>query len=198
MTAEAKLSAAAVNAEAVLLVDALAAAYVTDQLYPIATEQPIFTRAVDALRSANDLPRALDIGPGIFLFNDSEVVTSREGADRLAKRLFVHDVGAFEILGRIEAHDLVKVFELINREVDDVEGEGGPFLALMAKGVDTIRLLPRDVVEGKEGGGARNEEGDRDDRVAGLLEVAKDPAAIAAQLTESDDDLDAVAKKFVE
>ena len=198
MTAEAKLAVGAVDAEAVLLVDALAAAYVTDQLYPIAAEQPIFTRAVDTLRSATHLPLALHIGPGVFLFNDVEVVTSRDGAERLARRLFVHDVGACKILGRIEAHDLVKVFELINREVDDVEAEGGPYLALMAKGVDTIRLLPRDMVEGKEGGGATNGEEDRDERVADLLEAAKDSATIAAQLTKDDDDLDAITMKFVE
>ena len=114
------------DAEAIILVDALGAALATYQLYPAPENQPVYQRAVETLSMVDHLPFTFDIGPGVFLVAGSPVPSEREGADRLAKLLFVHDIGSLRIVAPVSASDMTHLFEIVNVDAFEcLEAEGG-------------------------------------------------------------------------
>ncbi|MFQ5947424.1 MAG: HEAT repeat domain-containing protein [Acidimicrobiia bacterium] len=183
--------------ETAMLVDALGVAWAAFQLYGDPRRQKAFIRAVATLGSASRFPWLVEVGPGGFLWNGEEVATRREGVERLAKRLFVLDVGALEFGAPPQGEDLVRLFELIQHDEREIEETGEPSFATTHGAVGAVRLLERamlvDARNGEEGpqrGGGRG---------ASLLESAGDPEAfIDAMLTDAGRDVGMLTARFVE
>ncbi|MFQ5554420.1 MAG: HEAT repeat domain-containing protein [Acidimicrobiia bacterium] len=107
------------------LLDALGTAWSTFGLYPDPVNQPAFVRAVEMLGAEIVPPLVVLIGPGTFLDGEEEVVTRRDGSDRLARELFLHDVEALRISGSMTSSDLLKLFRTIARDDEEVRHDGG-------------------------------------------------------------------------
>ncbi len=169
--------ARSVAAEAV---DALAAAFGTCLLYPSPEGQPIFTRSIERLGELGYWPLPIGVGPGFFEFDGEPLPMERDGAERLAKLLFVHDIGELRLNSAVRSEDLISVFEILTSDEEMVQDGGGAHVLVEMSGIKSMRLVHRFATLEEE----EEEEPDRDSRVDRLLELAADPERFAAQLVE--------------
>lgn len=192
MTAEpATLDPGAASAAAA--VDALAAAFSAFQLYPRPADQPVFLRALETLTALDRYPLEIDIGAGSFGFADEPIVCERDGAERLAKLLFVHDIGELRLLGRPRPEEVVTVFDIISSDQDATRDGGGAHVLVEAAGVTSMRLVHRFATLEEE----EEEEPERDDDVISVLELATRPEEFAEALVrEAGSDPDRLAERF--
>jgi len=170
------------------VLNALGAAWVTHQLYPNPTEQVPFLRAVDLVAAhVGSLP-PIAVGAGVFLVEGMEIESRREGTDKLARRLFIHDVELIEFVGEPSPSGLAAFFEVIARDDEEVEKAGGIAASLVGTSGVGIRIKQRGLLNLVAGGDVPvvfDEEGDRqeDDSLPTLARIAlhgAEPAEIAA------------------
>ncbi len=193
------------------MLDALGTAWSTYLLYPNPADQPAFQRALGVLGTFAGSALTLDIGAGSFHFAGKQLSSHRDGAERLATRLFVHDVQSLRMGRAPTGAELSAFFAAVAREETDISDLGGLDLALQFAGVESILVTRRgllgdrpDVEDGDDEWGW--EQPSPDDAGEGVLErtatamkVAEGapPEEIAAQLLEvADGDVDLVAKHF--
>ncbi len=104
---------------AVRVLDALGAAWSTYRLYPDPRRQPPFLRAVATLEAAvGELP-VIGVGPGTFFIDGEEVLPERDGTERLARRLFLHDVETIELVAETSPDGLDAFFAVLAADDDD-------------------------------------------------------------------------------
>lgn len=175
MTGHGSDGAAGVAAQ---LIDALGAAWSTAQLYPTPTDQPIFQRSMEALGAAA-YPAAFQIGPGVFMVGSDEIDGVRDGADRLAKRLFIHDIATMEMVGKPAPTELLTFFEILEAEEHELTAQGGPQAVLAGSGVTSIRLVDRFVAAGA---GEEGQERSRHPELEELLAYGSNPQEFAQRL----------------
>ncbi len=162
-----------------LLVDALGMAWSTYQLYPEPAAQPAWERAMEELKQTEAVyPLYTEVGTGAFVADEEEVRGSREGVARLVKRLFVHEVAALQLAAPPRDDELLRLFEVLDTDDEEVRSLGGVRFALLNAGIEAIQVVQRSMLVESED--AANEA--RDTEVAKLLRDAADPEAFAAEL----------------
>lgn len=137
---DARLALDPVEEHAVRFLNALGAAWITFQLYPNPAQQEPFLRAVAVV---NDEAGAspIGVGPGIFVIDEEEYVPEREGAEKLARRLFLHDVEQVLGVGGASPEGLADLLGIIARDDDEVRAQGG--IAMVLSGVANSGLVLR-------------------------------------------------------
>jgi hypothetical protein len=106
------------------VVDALGVAWTTFTLYPDPAAQAPFAWAVDALSVDLKHPVTLVLGPGSF-FHETDEIRASEGAVRLARELFLHDIEYLRFKGNTSADGLVGFFRAIELDDEEVRSRGG-------------------------------------------------------------------------
>jgi len=141
--------------------DALGAAWITYQLYPNPAEQQPFVRAVDTLNAA---PRGetIFVGPAVFVLAGEEYEAKRDGVEKLARRLFIHDIEFFVISGNATPAGLAELFAVAAGDDVDVKNQGGVLAMLAGADPAGIDLHPRGLLNLAPG------EGDLDAEVVPL------------------------------
>ncbi len=174
-------------------VDALAAAFGAYQLYPTPADQPVFVRSLEALHGLDRFPLEIEIGAGTFSYGGALVPAEREGAERLAKLMFVHDMAEIRILGRPEAQDVVTMFDILSTDEEVAGDAGGAHMLLEAAAVASIRLVHRFATLEED----EEEEPERDDEVVEVIDLATRPREFAeALIAEAGGDPNALADRF--
>jgi HEAT repeat protein len=182
------------NEELVEGLDALGAAFSTYQLYPNPLEQDVFGRSVEKLASLQALPLYAEVGPKAFMHGEDLIEATRDGVDRLVKRLFIHDVSALQIAGPPTPEEVGQVFGILEREYDDVRSSGGAVALASGLGIESIRLIQRSMLIESENATTSDE---RDPELASLLEEAADPSRFAENLlAAAGEDKEALRDRF--
>ncbi len=164
---------------AAAVVDALGAAWSIHALYPDPLEQPAFVRSVDAIREVAGEAFIVNVTPAGFFHDGEPLEDVRGSAGRLAKRLFVQNVDTLEVTGMPTERDVVRFFDLLARDEQDVTAGGGVGAALARDGVTSFAVSDRaPLAESTELSGT-----ERDEKVDSILAQGSDPEAFAADLT---------------
>ncbi|HHC08749.1 MAG TPA: hypothetical protein ENK55_08540 [Actinobacteria bacterium] len=173
------------------LLNGLGAAWVTFQLYPNPLDQAPFLRAVDLLAEhAGDLP-PIGIGPGTFFVGGEEIVPEREGVEKFARQLFVHDVETLEVVGDPTAQGLAAFFEVISRPDDEVADAGGIAAALVGMPSSGLRIKQRGLLNLVAGDGTESEP---IDPLAELVGELPEPARAALHGADPDEIAEAIVE----
>ena len=161
------------------LLDALAVAWTTTQLYPNPADQPIFERSVATVARLAPTTPALLVRSGSFAVDGTDVPAKRDGVDRLARRFFVHDVEVVEFQGPPTAHDLLELFRILGQEEREILAAGGLKAAIGAGGVKSFQFRQRRMLTDEP-------ENDffRESDVSQAIESGADPEEFAAGMME--------------
>ncbi len=179
----------------VVAVEALGTAWTVHSLYPDPETQPAFRRAIETLRDAVESDMALTIEGQRFLSDGFEIETEREGAERLARRCFVHHIESIRFEEAPTALDVAKLFASLAKEEDSVRASGGVAAALRRDGVASMSVVQRTQLRVIED----DEITDRDGRVQSVIEQGADPKEFALALMEkAGGDPDRLADLFLE
>ncbi len=195
--------------EATRLLSALGAAWTTYRLYPNPVDQPAFQMAVQALASFEGSHLGFEVGAGWFAWNGEPLESRRDGVDRLATQLYLHDVETLRLAEPPTARDLATFYGLIDGD-DAGHEHGGIDVALDAAGITSLAVVRRGLL-GRRGDSedveapGRGAGADGDGEAAALSEGAKfvvegaPPTEVAAWLErDAGGDPAAVAQRFVE
>jgi hypothetical protein len=156
---------------ALALVEAVATAWTTFTLYPDPSQQPAFTRAVVALADPLTPPLVVGVGPGRFLLGEEPLPIAREGAERLAREMFLHDIEYVKFIGGATLDGLVGFFRAIALSDSHVREIGGIRSVLREVPATGIQIQQRGLLVLTDDG---------DGRPALLLTETMSPAAAAA------------------
>ena len=161
------------------LVDALGVAWTVHGLYPDPENQPAFTRGIaDVAQASDGEPFSVTVGPGAFIIDGEEFRTERQAAERLAVRLFIHKVELLRFVAAPAERDVVRLFNNLALEPDEVAAAGGIAAALARDGVTAFSVVERTELSDI---GAEDEI-ERDGDVAAVMADGLDPAAFALEL----------------
>lgn len=169
-----------VDEVALAMVENLGMAWGTFALYPNPANQPAWERAMAALIDLPGYPVFAEVGTGEFTSSEGAIEASREGAARLVKRLFLHDVAAIELLGPPRSDELIKLFEALSEDDEALRAQGGPRAMLINAGVESIAIVQRTMLQENED----IEELERETEVQEALQFVGDPEALASELME--------------
>ncbi|GBE21032.1 MAG TPA: hypothetical protein ENH00_05975 [Actinobacteria bacterium] len=163
------------------VVEALAGAWTVYNLYPDPETQPSFHRIGESLRATAAIRNVwLDVGPGFFLCDDQEVQVTREAAERLAQRCYVHNIASLGLTDPPSDRDLALFLRVLALEEQVVEQGGGVPALLMREGVSGLSVVTRIPLSV----GAEGPTFERDDVVRDAMAGAMDPVEFAAVLIE--------------
>lgn len=161
------------------IVDALGVAWTMYGLYPDPENQPAFARAIaDVGECASSEMVSVSVGPGSFLIDGEEFRTERQAAERLAVRLFVHNVESMRIAETPTERDMLRLFDILSREPETVSMAGGVAAALSRDGVTLFSVVERSDL----GDIGEVDQVERDDDVQAVMTDGHDPVAFAAEL----------------
>jgi hypothetical protein len=137
---DARLALDPVEEHAVRFLNALGAAWITYQLYPNPAQQEPFLRAVTVVNDEAGSP-PIGVGPGIFVIEDEEYAPEREGVEKLARQLFLHDAEQVLSVGGATPEGLAALLGIVAQDDDDVRAQGG--IAMVLSGVENSGLVIR-------------------------------------------------------
>ena len=137
---DARLALDPVDEHAVRFLNALGAAWITYQLYPNPAQQEPFLRAVTVVNDEAGSP-PIGVGPGIFVIEDEEYAPEREGVEKLARQLFLHDAEQVLSVGGATPEGLAALLGIVAQDDDDVRAQGG--IAMLLSGVENSGLVIR-------------------------------------------------------
>ena len=164
------------------VVEALAGAWTVYNLYPDPETQPSFHRIGESLRQAvSEGDVWLDVGPGFFIRDGEEIEASREAAERLAQRCYVHHIASVGVTGSPKDRDLAAFMRVLALDEDTIEEGGGLAALMLREGVGGLAVVSRTPL-------AIDAEGltfDRDASVRDAMAGALAPAEFAAALVEA-------------
>ena len=164
----------------VAIVEALGTAWTVHSLYPDPASQPAFRRAIESIRGVIGDPITLDLDVGGFLSGGVAVATDREGADRLAKRCYLHHIESVMMLSPPTEDEVARLFAALDRDEKASMAAGGIEAALRRGGVSSFTVVQRSQLAT----GAREQAIDRDPAVREILENVLSPAEFASRLIE--------------
>jgi hypothetical protein len=162
---DARLALDPVEEHAVRFLNALGAAWITYQLYPNPAQQEPFLRAVTVVNDEAGSP-PIGVGPGIFVIEDEEYAPEREGVEKLARQLFLHDAEQVLSVGGATPEGLAALLGIVAQDDDDVRAQGG--IAMVLSGVENSGLVIRQ---------------------RGLLHVGTADGTASADVPEAEEDL---------
>lgn len=165
---------------ALALVEAVGTAWTTFTLYPDPSQQPAFTRAVVALADPLTPPLVVGVGPGRFILGEEELPLRREGAERLARELFLHDVENIRFVGGATLDGLLGFFRAVALDDDHVRELGGIRAVLREVPATGIQVLQRGLLVLTDDGTGRP---------AHILTEHMSPAAAAASQGADPDEI---------
>lgn len=168
---------------ALALIEAVGTAWTTFTLYPDPSQQPAFTRAVVALAEPLTPPVVVGVGPGRFLLGDAELTTRREGAERLARELFLHDIEQIRFVGGTTLDGLLGFFRAVALSDSHVRELGGLRPVVREIPATGIQVLPRGLLVLTDDGSGRP---------AYILTENMSPAAVAASHGADPDEIAAL------
>jgi HEAT repeat protein len=186
---------------------ALGMAWSSYELYPNPMQQESFRTAVARLQHWQDQALTYEIGAGRILCGGAEVEFRQGATERLALRLFVHDVDSFEMIGAPSAADLNHFFTQLARDEGDVLRTGGIARELESAGVASIGIIQRGILSeqdtiwsadlaSKEKAG-EGEEGNEPE-IVGLVNAGASAETIAAAVIKAaSGDADKIASVFL-
>lgn len=186
---------------------ALGIAWGVHELYPNPTTQPAFTAAIDRLDGLEGTAVAFEIGAGAITCDGEPMNLSRGGTERLAVRLFVHEVEWLQVSGKPTAEELHLLFQLLGEEEGLRRDQGGIGEALQRERVYAISITQRGVLsEGLENpweeveGSAQHDGGDGGERVskvARMIAAGASPQSVAeALMEEAEEDAASIAATY--
>ena len=171
--------------DALKMLEALAAVASTIQLYPDPLDKPPFERALVTLGELAQEPVAVEVFPEGFAVGGDPIVSSHVGVEKLARKLFLHNVGSFGLIRAPEREELIRLFEELELEASS-EGVGDFQTRLDMAHVKAFKARDRstliDRVE-KEDGKGKAWEGRHPD-VREVLELAEEPERLAEALVQ--------------
>jgi hypothetical protein len=106
------------------------------------------------------------VGPGIFVIEDEEYAPEREGVEKLARQLFLHDAEQVLSVGGATPEGLAALLGIVAQDDDDVRAQGG--IAMVLSGVENSGLVIRQ---------------------RGLLHVGTADGTASADVPEAEEDL---------
>ncbi len=195
--------------EATRLLSALGAAWTTYRLYPNPVEQPAFQMAVEALATFEGSHLGFEVGAGWFAWNGEPLEARRDGVERLATQLYIHDVETLRLAEPPTARDLATFYQLIDGD-EAGSDHGGVDAALDAAGITSLAVVRRGLLgrrgdsdDTDEPGRGAGADGDGDapalSQSATFVVQGAPPEQVAAWLEhEGGGDPAAVAQRFVE
>ncbi len=145
-------------AEAARLLSSLGAAWTTYRLYPNPTEQPAFVMAVKSLGTFEGSSLGFEVGAGWFALDGEPIDAKRDGVDRLATRLYIHDVEHLRIARPPTAADLAELFRLADADEHEIADRGGIDVALADAEITSLSIVRRGLL-GKRGDPHENGDG---------------------------------------
>ncbi|NND03569.1 MAG: HEAT repeat domain-containing protein [Acidimicrobiia bacterium] len=157
--------------KALALVEAVGTAWTTYTLYPDPSEQPAFTRAVVALAEPLTPPLVVGVGPGRFILGEEELPIRREGAERLAREMFLHDIENIRFVGGATLDGFLGFFRAISLDDEHVRELGGIRTVIREIPATGIQVLQRGLLVLTDDGSGRP---------AHILTEHMSPAAAAA------------------
>lgn len=189
------------------VLNALGIAWGVHELYPNPTAQPAFTAAIDRLDGLEGESIAFEVGAASITCDGDALDLSRGGTERLAVRLFVHEVEWLQVAGKPTAEDLHCLFQLLGEEEGQRADEGGIGRALQERKAFAISVTQRGLLtEGldnpwdevgadhHDGGG---DGGERVSKVARMIAGGASPASVAEALIEgSEADARSIAEAY--
>jgi HEAT repeat protein len=182
-----------IPAEAAKILDALGATWNVHRLYPNPADQPAFHRAVETLRDAVTHEVAFDVVSNGFQSDGEDIPTRRDGVERLARALFVHDIASLKIAAPPTPGEIVAFMDVLSRDKSGVSAGGGFHAAMGSSGITSIVVRQRRLLVDEEETAKMN----RDESVREVLEAGSDPEQYAASLiAEAGGDPAAVAERF--
>lgn len=182
---------------------ALGMAWSTYELYPNPKEQEAFRAAVDRLRDAHSDVVIYEIGAGRIMCGGDELEFRQGAMERLALRLFVHDVETLELIGAPSEHELDVLFSQLAKEEQQVIDAGGIARALADAQVASIGIIQRGILTDVEtiwsvGKPQPDEEAEDGPGIVDLVNSGATPHAIAtAIVTAAKGDVDKMASVFI-
>lgn len=165
------------------LVEAIGTAWTTFTLYPDPSQQPAFTRAVVALSDPLTPPLVIGVGPGRFSLGEEILPIRREGAERLARELFLHDVENIKLVGGATLEGLLGFFRAVALADSHVRELGGIRTVLREVPATGIQVLQRGLLVLTDDGSGRP---------AHILTEHMSPAAAAASHGADPDEIAAL------
>ncbi|MDH5420336.1 MAG: HEAT repeat domain-containing protein [Acidimicrobiia bacterium] len=175
------------------IVEALGTAWTVFSLYPDPESQPAFRRAVELLQEASGDGAHLDLDSSGFSYAGEPVITDREGAERFAKRCYLHRVEGLAVVAAPSPRDVERLFAGLAKDDATTGASGGIEAELRRDGVVSFSVAQRSLlrVVGIE------DAPDRDRKVQQVLDAGVDAAAFAeALIEESGGEPDAVVDLF--
>lgn len=179
----------------VAVVEALGTAWTVHSLYPDPETQPAFRRAVESLRGAVSSPITLELDVAGFMSGGAPVASDREGADRLAKRCYLHHLESVTVQSPPSHAEVARLFAALDREEATAMASGGIEAALRRGGVSSFAVVQRTQLAS----GAQEQIIERDPAVREILDQTLTPEEFALRLLdEADGDPDRLATLVVE
>lgn len=175
------------------IVEALGTAWTVFSLYPEPESQPAFRRAVELLQEASSDGIHLDLDSSGFSYAGEPVETDREGADRFAKRCYLHRVEGLSVVAPPTPRDVDRLFTSLAKDESSSGASGGIEAELRRDGVVSFSVAQRSMlrVVGTE------DAPDRDGKVQEVLDEGVDAAAFAeALIAEAGGEPEAVIAVF--
>lgn len=162
------------------VVESLGTAWTVYSLYPEPEHQPAFRRAVEALRAAAADPVHLELDVNGFMSGGELVTVEREGADRLAKRCYLHQLEYLNVVAPPTESDVARLFASLAKEETEAMASGGVEAALRRDGVSSFTVVQRTRLAT----GAKDEPVDRDPTVQEVLDESIAPEDFARSLMD--------------
>lgn len=130
------------------LVQALAVAWSTAQLYPDPTSVPAFAAAVESLGEPAVTGLELDVTLDGFMHRGEPVDVKHGAAERLARALFSHNVESIALVGRPTPEEVARLFQEVESEDTTLSADFKERLELA--GVQAFRLRLHRLLEDAE------------------------------------------------
>lgn len=202
---DARLAPDHVDEHLTSVLNALGAAWITFQLYPNPSQQPPFQRSVDVLNAEAGLD-PIGIGPGVFIFDDVEIAPEREGVEKLARQMFLHDVEQVMLVAGATAEGLAAFFTVISQDDEEIRAAGGVALALAGASGSGLAVRQRGLLHfgAVEGGPSPDAPEVAQEDLDGLSTAARiafggaSPDEIAESVVEVSADTEATVQTYVE
>ncbi len=116
------------------------------ELYPNPTNQRAFASAIERLAPLQDQVTVFEIGAGKITCEGEVVELAQGGSERLALRLFIHEVEWLRIVGQPSAAELSEFFRLLAGDEAEMRQDGGIEAVLRGKQVDSLFVTQRGVL----------------------------------------------------
>jgi hypothetical protein len=174
------------------IADALGMMFAAYQLYPEPASTPAWERAMERFRASDAYPAIVDITPDAFAVGTEVLASTVDGAARIARALFVHEVAAVAFPAPPAAPDLLRLFECAVADPTETVRSGGVRAILKNAGVSSVEVVSRAPLEERDD----TMEAGRHSDVKEIVDGGVDPATVAERVTVGAPEPETVTERF--